>query len=254
MPRDNSGCTATSLVITPDAYLVFNTGDSRLTVAREACHFETTDHSPDVPTEMARIEAAGGCIFFGRVNGVLAVTRAFGDFEFKDATKEAADHVVTVLPDITVLPRSPTDEFILLACDGIWGTLFTSQVLAFAREALASGLALEHVTGALIETCFRLDSRDNMTAMIVALPGIKQGSPAAAGDEVEFTSRMTSSLRSSSRPPYTAREMGTGAGAGWSNTEARLYSLGTSTDTAACELAQLRARVAALSEAFGQPL
>lgn len=34
--------------------------------------------------ETRRIEAAGGAVLLGRVNGELAVSRAFGDFCYKD--------------------------------------------------------------------------------------------------------------------------------------------------------------------------
>lgn len=43
----------------------------------------THDHRPDVAVERQRVEAAGGTIVDGRVDGVLSVTRAFGDFDLK---------------------------------------------------------------------------------------------------------------------------------------------------------------------------
>jgi serine/threonine protein phosphatase PrpC len=43
----------------------------------------TQKHSPSDPTEKARVLKAGGRIIFGRVMGMLAVCRSFGDKDFK---------------------------------------------------------------------------------------------------------------------------------------------------------------------------
>lgn len=42
------------------------------------------DHKPDDKIELERIRAAGGFVAEGRVNGNLNLSRAMGDFEYKD--------------------------------------------------------------------------------------------------------------------------------------------------------------------------
>lgn len=42
------------------------------------------DHKPDNKDEKKRIEEAGGFVTEGRINGNLNLSRALGDFEFKD--------------------------------------------------------------------------------------------------------------------------------------------------------------------------
>jgi len=42
------------------------------------------DHKPDNPGELARIQRSGGFVEDGRVNGMLALSRALGDFEYKN--------------------------------------------------------------------------------------------------------------------------------------------------------------------------
>lgn len=69
--------------------------------------------------EKARIQAAGGFVDFGRVNGNLALSRALGDFEFKksaDLPPEA--QIVTAFPDVVIHEISDDDEFLVIACDG----------------------------------------------------------------------------------------------------------------------------------------
>ena len=41
------------------------------------------DHKPDNQKEMERIQRSGGFVEDGRVNGMLALSRALGDFEYK---------------------------------------------------------------------------------------------------------------------------------------------------------------------------
>lgn len=48
------------------------------------------DHSPKNPQEQERIAAAGGWVTNGRVNGVLGVSRSFGDIMYKSFSPEGA--------------------------------------------------------------------------------------------------------------------------------------------------------------------
>lgn len=56
-----------------------------------------------------------------RVDGNLALSRAFGDFQYKDEPKLGVEkQAVTCDPEIIEILRSKKDEYIMLACDGIW--------------------------------------------------------------------------------------------------------------------------------------
>lgn len=88
----NTGCTANVLLITPKKYYVANAGDSRsvLCVGNSAVAL-SEDHKPDDPEEVSRIQAAGGYIANGRVNGGLNLTRSIGDFSYKKVTSKGYD-------------------------------------------------------------------------------------------------------------------------------------------------------------------
>lgn len=71
-----------------------------------------------------RIVAAGGFVEFGRVNGNLALSRAIGDFEFKqNKMLDAEQQIVTANPDVTARKITESDEFVVVACDGLFNRL-----------------------------------------------------------------------------------------------------------------------------------
>jgi serine/threonine protein phosphatase PrpC len=72
------------------------------------------------------------------------------------------------------------DEFMVLACDGVWGVMTSSEVVAFVRRLIVedSKSSLE-ASKALIFACLSTTGRghgtDNMTAVVVQLKGLATG-------------------------------------------------------------------------------
>jgi len=81
----DTGCTSCVVLITPDKYYCSNAGDSRGVLNRGGKVLELSfDHKPDNTEEVRRIEKANHMVEDSRVDGNLALSRAFGDFNFKD--------------------------------------------------------------------------------------------------------------------------------------------------------------------------
>lgn len=55
----------------------------------------STDHKPVSEKEKKRITNAGSTVQFGRINGSLAVSRAFGDKMYKEDNLDPASRTVT---------------------------------------------------------------------------------------------------------------------------------------------------------------
>jgi protein phosphatase 2C family protein 2/3 len=95
-PNDQSGTTFNGLLVTQgnaNEYFIqcINVGDSRSVMCtidenNEIKKVEdlSTDHKPNTPLENLRIVNAGGFVTGNRVNGNLALSRALGDFGFKN--------------------------------------------------------------------------------------------------------------------------------------------------------------------------
>jgi serine/threonine protein phosphatase PrpC len=81
---NHHGSTATTALILGPRLYVANVGDSRVLLCRNfKAHPMTVDHKPSREDESKRIRDAGGFVINNRVMGELAVSRAFGDSEFK---------------------------------------------------------------------------------------------------------------------------------------------------------------------------
>ncbi|KAJ7250891.1 PP2C-domain-containing protein [Mycena haematopus] len=176
--RDPSGATAVAALVTKDKIYVANAGDSRsvLSVKGEVKPL-SFDHKPSNEVEKTRISGAGGYIEYGRVNGNLALSRALGDFEFKKNYNMTPEkQMITADPDITCHDITDEDEFLVLACDGIWDCLSSQQVVNFIRYQVSEGKDLTEIGEMMCEHCLAPDTSsgagigcDNMTIMIVAL-------------------------------------------------------------------------------------
>lgn len=74
-----------------------NVGDSRaIAVVNGTTMALSMDHKPTDLEERRRITAAGGWIESNRVNGNLALSRAFGDFNFKmNSSRSPEEQIIT---------------------------------------------------------------------------------------------------------------------------------------------------------------
>jgi protein phosphatase 1G len=145
------------------------------------------DHKPTDEAELSRIQRAGGHVGAdGRVNGGLNLSRAIGDHFYKENSGlSLEEQMITALPDVRSRSLQSDDEFIVLACDGIWNTKSSQEVVDFVgrrlregvreKETQSLGALLETVCEELCEDCLAADTDndgtgcDNMTSAIVLL-------------------------------------------------------------------------------------
>ncbi|XP_049776405.1 probable protein phosphatase CG10417 isoform X1 [Schistocerca cancellata] len=177
-PGSDSGCTAVVALLKGQELYVANAGDSRCVVCRNGQAVEMSlDHKPEDECELERIEKAGGKVTTdGRVNGGLNLSRAIGDHAYKQAEKlPPEEQMITALPDVRTLMIDPKeDEFMVLACDGIWNFMSSQDVVDFVRpRILENPEKLSHICEELFDHCLAPSTVgdgtgcDNMTAVIV---------------------------------------------------------------------------------------
>ncbi|KAF7547535.1 hypothetical protein G7046_g8974 [Stylonectria norvegica] len=136
-----------------------NVGDARIILCRGGKALRLTyDHKGSDENEGKRISAAGGLILNNRVNGVLAVTRALGDAYMK---KLVTGHPYTT--ETVIQPDS--DEFIIIACDGLWDVCTDQEAVDLIRNVQDPSLASK----ILVDHALNRFSTDNLSCMIVRL-------------------------------------------------------------------------------------
>ncbi|XP_059429847.1 probable protein phosphatase 2C 24 [Corylus avellana] len=129
---DAVGSTAVVAIVTSDKIIVANCGDSRAVLCRNGKPVPlSSDHKPDRPDELNRIQAAGGRVIYWdgpRVLGVLAMSRAIGDNYLKP--------YVSCEPEVSVTDRTAEDDCLILASDGLWDVVSNETACGVARMCL----------------------------------------------------------------------------------------------------------------------
>ncbi|XP_055613833.1 probable protein phosphatase CG10417 isoform X2 [Uranotaenia lowii] len=176
-PGKDSGCTAVVALLHEKELFVANAGDSRCVVCRNGKALEmSVDHKPEDQIEFDRIQKAGGRVTLdGRVNGGLNLSRAIGDHGYKMNKKlPPEEQMISALPDIKRISIGPEDDFMVLACDGIWNFMTSDDVVDFVQERIRDPTKkLSEICEEMFDYCLAPHTKgdgtgcDNMTAIIV---------------------------------------------------------------------------------------
>jgi len=129
------GCTAVVLLMNAETCICLNLGDSMAYLCRhtdeqeiQAIPLQMRQHKCWMMKEKERILRAGGAVENGRINGVLEVSRAFGDITLKK-------YGVLCTPEYMKFKiEREKDQFMLVGCDGFWNAWTPAEALEFAQE------------------------------------------------------------------------------------------------------------------------
>lgn len=190
-----SGSTATVMFLRNDKLFVSHVGDSSLVLSRSGKpEMLTNSHRPYGTNkvslqEIKRIKEAGGWIVDGRICGDISVSRAFGDMRFKTKKNEMlkkgveegiwtekfasrvkfSGDLVSSTPDILQESLGPDVEFVLLASDGLWDYISSSQAVKFVRNQLREHGDVQMASDALARLALDRQSQDNISIVIADL-------------------------------------------------------------------------------------
>mmetsp|Transcript_132616 Transcript_132616/g.383388 ORF Transcript_132616/g.383388 Transcript_132616/m.383388 type:complete len:419 (+) Transcript_132616:94-1350(+) len=176
------GCTVAVALLTPSCVSVASVGDSRVFKCRKGAVVPLTrDHRPESPRERRRIEAAGGMVAkFGqcyRIDASLNMSRALGDFSLKDPNLPQDRQMISPVPDVTVSEIDADDEFLVVACDGLFELMSWETVCEYIHKRIRTRPLAEIAEGLLDACCSHSvpatmgRGTDNESVIIVKLHG-----------------------------------------------------------------------------------
>ncbi|KAA3456134.1 putative protein phosphatase 2C 28 isoform X1 [Gossypium australe] len=156
------GSTAvTAILIDRKKLMVANVGDSRaILCGGDGVKQVTIDHEPNKEKQV--VESRGGFVSkkpgnVPRVDGQLAMTRAFGDGNLKEH--------ITSEPNVRIEIIEPnTVEFIILASDGLWKVMSSEEAFDEIREYDDAQEASQE----LIKEALARGSRDDISCIVLA--------------------------------------------------------------------------------------
>ncbi|KAJ9673835.1 hypothetical protein PVL29_023405 [Vitis rotundifolia] len=158
------GSTAvTAILINGRRLWIANVGDSRAVLSKGGQAIQmTTDHEPS--TERGSIENRGGFVSnmpgdVPRVNGQLAVSRAFGDKSLKSHLRSD--------PDIQDTTLDFNSEILILASDGLWKVMNNQEAVDIVRRIKDPEKAAKQLTAEAL----RRDSKDDISCVVVRFRG-----------------------------------------------------------------------------------
>ncbi|KAJ3673746.1 hypothetical protein LUZ60_005738 [Juncus effusus] len=138
---------------------VANVGDSRAVLGKAGKAVQlTVDHEPS--TERGTIENRGGFVSnlpgdVPRVNGQLAVSRAFGDKSLKSHLRSD--------PDIRSEDTDSNAEVLILASDGLWKVMTNEEAVEIARKIKDPQAAARQLTAEAVNR----NSKDDISCIVV---------------------------------------------------------------------------------------
>ncbi|XAR62153.1 Phosphoprotein phosphatase [Bertholletia excelsa] len=154
------GSTAvTAILLNGRRLWVANVGDSRAVLSRGGRAIQmTTDHEPN--TERGSIENKGGFVSnmpgdVPRVNGQLAVSRAFGDKSLKSHLRSD--------PDVQYVNIDSSTDILILASDGLWKVMENQEAVDIARRIKDPQKAAKQLTAEALKR----ESKDDISCIVV---------------------------------------------------------------------------------------
>ncbi|GJY93848.1 probable protein phosphatase 2C 72 [Tanacetum coccineum] len=178
-----SGTTAVIVIKQGEDLVIANLGDSRAVLGTLAENGITpvqltVDLKPSVPSEADRIRKSNGRVMALReephIDRVwlphhdspgLAMSRAFGDFVLKS-------HGIIAVPDVSYHRLTPSDQFLVLASDGVWDVLSNNTVASIVWGAESEESAAKAIIVAAISAWkqkFPSSKRDDCSAVCLFL-------------------------------------------------------------------------------------
>jgi serine/threonine protein phosphatase PrpC len=162
----NSGSTCNLLIINKNInkFVLANVGDSRCIAYYDNNKIKqiSIDHRPDLIKEKIRIELLGGKIIKNRVQGILGLTRSFGDRKIRK--------FIQPIPDIYE-GKINNIKYFLQGSDGVFDYASNKEIINFFNKCLKKTKNNYKISiEMLMKYIFRVrNSKDNISIIVTVI-------------------------------------------------------------------------------------
>lgn len=112
----------------------------------------------DDPKEYNRIIKKGGIIYNGCLNGVLTLSRSFGDWGYKNQELIAEPHIASI-------KINKDDLYLIIASKGVWSVINDEECRGFMEIFEDTFNNCKN----LVKECLNRGSTDNMSCFVIRL-------------------------------------------------------------------------------------
>ena len=158
------GNTGTVVFINNKLLYCANVGDSSCCLLGKTNEFLTVEHKCTNKNEKKRLEKEGGKIIDDRIEGILAISRGFGDFDLKNKGLICEPHITKKLLDHSI-------NYCVLASDGVWDTLKLDDVSKIVNENKDN---FSNIAKIIVETAKEKGSEDKISCIVIELNRCKK--------------------------------------------------------------------------------
>ena len=170
------GTTANIMLIKNGIIYIANVGDSLSVMYKNKKAYNLNrEHQIILQSEKERVLKSGATINGYRINGMLNLTRAIGDLQFKlNPDLKRHEQSVIALPEITKIEDTEGIDFIIMGCDGVWDCVKRQMVCEFIDKEINEnpGKNLSEILKKIFDRCVSpvwgvILGTDNMSCIII---------------------------------------------------------------------------------------
>lgn len=88
--------------------------------------------------------------------------------EFASRVDFTGDPLVCI-PDVTEMDLTSTDDFIIVATDGLWDVMSSAEAVRFVRRQLKKRLTIQKITEELVDLANKRYTTDNVAVILIDL-------------------------------------------------------------------------------------
>lgn len=172
------GSTFITVIITLENIICLNIGDSTIILNKNnKLFYKNNYHTPKEKKERVRILKTSSITETNRIDGIINISRSFGDFQFKKY--KTIENPITSVPDIDTFSisdflKNNTHPWILLASDGLFCLFNEYKITGLINRMFSIGFTINKIINVILNYYEKRNNPDNVSIIILTFGKIQK--------------------------------------------------------------------------------